>query len=767
VTQHLIDLVDPMTGTVTTHPSSEHGLGKCFPGACTPFGMIQLSPDTITGGDNSSGYNYDHDTIEGFSLLHMSGTGWYGEFGNLLITPTTGPLRVEKGDRGRGDGYRSRFRHATEVARPGYYAVTLDDYDTRVEVTAAPRAGMLRLRFPSRQVRRVQFDLARRVAGTSTSQSVRVAGERRIEGVMHCTPEGGGWGDGRGKAHYNVYFVAEFDTAFTDCGTWSANIPDDWPRRNGDVQSPEYRQRVREAAALPGDRQRDGRHVGVYVEFDPTPAPLPLLLRVGVSFTSIASAEANLRADADTWNFDAMAHAASDLWRDAFRPIRIEGGDNERRVVFATALYHTMIDPRSVTDADGTFVDARQQRRTARGYVRRTVFSGWDVFRSQMPLQAIIRPDIVSDTLATLTDIADEGISRGLPRWELLGRDTPIMLGDPALSVLADAIQKGVEGIDVEAAWRHIAWTVFESDHPREVAYRALGWCPNSLSWTLETLYRDYCAAVIARSLGHHDAARALLERSGRYALSYDPEVGNMRARDVNGAWLPWEGRTKQLSQGCVESNPWQQGWFVPHDVPGLIRTMGGREAFIANLSEFFDRTPSHMLWNEYHNHSNEPVHHVPYLFTYAGAAWLTQKWSRFVAVRAYKTGPYGLIGNEDEGQMSAWYVLTSVGLHPVCPGDGLWMLTGPMHERCEVRLPAGVRGAGNTFAIVAHDHAAERPYIRRARLNGRALERAWLHHGELAGGGELELWMSEGPEESFGSGELPPAAVDLVSQCN
>ena len=758
-TKPLVDAINPMIGAST---SREFGEGKTFPGAATPFGLVQLSPDTITGGDNGPGYSYHHQTIEGFSFTHMSGVGWHGDFGNFLVMPTTGALHTGRGVLGAEDGYRSRFHHATETAQAGYYAVDLDDYRIRAEMAAAPRAGILRFTFPAAQQARIQIDLSRRVAGTSVRQSVKVVDDHTIEGWMLCTPDGGGWGNGGGKANYTVFFSAQFDHPLTNYGVWSATIPEDWKRRLHEIESERYQAAAAAAEVLPACGEKEGRHLGFYSEFA-TKAGEVVQLKAGISFVSIAGARENLRRDIPDWDFQRVRAAAREAWEQALAGVAVSGGTPVQREAFATAMYHSMIDPRAFSDSDGQYPGADRKIHQTGDFTYRTVFSGWDVFRSQYPWLTISRPDIVNDTVNSLMQQAELSGRKCLARWEFVGVESGCMIGDPAVSVIADAYLKGIRGYDAQKAYELCRQSVMGPRSARADLgdYEKLGYVPGSISWTLEDAYFDYCAARLAGALGRTADESLLLQRALNYTNIYDPAVGNMHARRKDGSWEPWKGATAH-GQGCVESNPYQQGWFVPQDVAGLIRLMG-RDYFLRYLTEFFEKTPDTFNWNDYYNHANEPVHHAAYLFTYADAPWLTQKWSRFIMEHAYGSGVKGLCGNEDVGQMSAWYILSAIGFHPVSPVDGVYLIGSPLFDRVSIRLDPKYY-AGGSFTVVARNNSAKNVYIQSARLNGQPLNRAWLRHAEIVAGGTLELEMGAEPNKSWGVGaDNQPPSLSLV----
>lgn len=754
----LVDSINPMIGCST---SMEFGEGKTFPGAATPFGLVQLSPDTITGGDNGPGYSWEHKTIEGFSFIHMSGVGWYGDFGNFQVMPTIGPLKTERGRNGSEDGFRSRFRHETEVAKAGYYAVTLDDYKVRAELTAAPRAGILRFTFPKSEQARVQIDLARRIGGTSTRQYVKVIDERTIEGWMTCPPSGGGWGNGAGNANYTVYFSAQFSKPLKKFGVWSAGIPSGWTRKLEDISSQRYRDVVAAAKVIDGCRELEGDHLGFFSEFATTEGE-QVLMKCGVSFVSVAGARENLKHDIADWDFDKVQAQARELWSEALAGLAIEGGTDAQREAFATSLYHLMIDPRAFSDVDGLYTGADGKTHQTTGFVYRTIFSGWDVFRSQYPLLSIIRPDVFNDTVNSLMQQAELSRNGYLARWEIVGSESGCMVGDPAVSVFAEAYLKGIRGFDVAKAYEQCRQTVDNPRRSNRGEYIERGYVSDNVSETLENAYFDYCAGKFAIALGKTNDAQRLLQRSMNYWNIYDATVGNMRARTRDGGWMRWRSATTH-GQGCVESNPFQQGWFVPHDVAGMMDLMG-HDYFVRYLTEFFEKTPSSFKWNDYYNHANEPVHHVPYLFAYAGKPWLTQKWARFIMDHAYGTGVKGLCGNEDVGQMSAWYVLSAIGLHPVSPVDGIYVIGSPLFPKATVRLDPKYH-SGKQFTVLARNNSTENLYVQSAKLNGVPLDRAWLRYDEIAAGGELELVMGSTANTNWASApnQLPPNFVSGI----
>ena len=747
--QEPADYVNPFIGASTSVGAAGiyHGLGKTFPGAATPFGMVQLSPNTITGGDNGSGYSYEHTTIEGFAFTQMSGVGWYGDLGNFLVTPGTGPLQTAAGRAAHPEeGYRSAYSKQDERAAAGYYAVKLKEHNINAEMAAAPHSGIMRFTFPANQQSRIQIDLARRVGGTSTWQEVKVIDDHTIAGYMKCTPEGGGWGNGDGKANYTVYFYAQFSKPLSKYGVWSADIPDGWTRKREDIESERYQQQIARAAVLPGVKEKAGKHLGFYTEFATTEQEA-VLMKAGISFVSIDGAKANLEAEIKGWDFDGVQRDAWQLWNEALGKMTVTGGSEEEKAVFYTALYHTMIDPRNFSDVDGRYIGGDGKVHTAQGFHKHTIFSGWDVFRSQMPLQTIINPAVVNDMINSLVSLADESGQHYLERWEFLNAYSGCMIGNPAVSVITDAYAKGIRGFDVQKAYTYAKNSVEKFGNGSK-GYSTGGL---SVSLTLEYAYFDWCFGQLAGMLGKGADEKAYTARGSNYRNVFDTAKHWFRPRNDDGSWQDWpkDGRMQQ-GYGTIESSPYQQGWFVPQDVPGMVSLMGGKEKVLADLTTFFDKVPANMMWNDYYNHANEPVHHVPFLFNRLGAPWLTQQWTREICARAYHNSVEGLVGNEDVGQMSAWYVLAASGLHPVCPGSPRYEITSPVFDTVAIQLdPAYTKGG--QFSIITRRNSPANRYIQRAWLNGKPYNHCYIDHASIAAGGTLILEMGAKPNKSWG----------------
>lgn len=736
------DYVNPFIGASNDVDASGtyHGLGKTFPGAVTPFGMTQLSPQTIHGGDNGSGYSYEHRTIEGFSMTQMSGVGWFGDLGNFTVMPTTDKLVTFAGKEGtptEAAGWRSAYDKESEVARANYYGVRLTDYDIKMETTASPHGGIFRMSFPRHDSSRILIDLAHRVGGTAEEEYLKVVDDHTVEGWMRCTPECGGWGNGDGNALYTVYFHAEFSKPLKEYGFWSVAMPEGRRRKIEDVQSEEYQKMVAEADILRGISELQGKHIGFFVEF-PTAADERVELKSAISFVDLEGARKNFASELCGKTFDDIEREGRESWNRELGRVNIKGGTEDERTVFYTALYHTMIDPRLYADVDGRYVGGDHKVHEGDGkFTKRTVFSGWDVFRSQFPMLTIVRPEIVGDMLGSLVSMAEQSGREYYERWEFLNAYSGCMLGNPAISVLADAYAKGIYKEDIERAY------LYAKNSSARFGNDERGFTPGGtgLSHTLEYAYTDWCIAEMARLLGKEDDEKAFLAKSEAWKVMYDPEKGWFRPKNEDGSWIEWpeRGRLEEW-YGAMESNALQQGWFVPHDVAGMARTMGGREAVVKDLQWMFENTPKEMYWNDYYNHANEPVHFVPYLFNQLDSPWLTQYWTRFICANAYGNKVEGLCGNEDVGQMSAWYVLSSMGIHQACPGDTRFEITSPLFD--EVTL------AESGFTVCAHGQSPENVYIQKIELDGMPYNKTWIDYSDIAAGKRLDIYLGPSPRK-------------------
>lgn len=715
--------VDPFVGT--------GGHGHTFPGATMPFGMVQLSPDTrLTGWDGCSGYHYSDDIIYGFSHTHLSGTG-ISDYGDILLMPTAGDVRLDAlGARGTADGYASRFSHRNERAAAGYYSVRLDDDDILAELTATPRVGLHRYIYPPTAAANVILDLTHR--DKVLDSGLRVTAGNRVEGFRRSEA----WAKDQ-----LIHFVAEFSRPFTSYGI----------AVEGRVEA--------------GRSEARGANVKAFFTFDARDGA-PIMVKVAISAVSAEGAARNLADELGHWDFDRTRSDADRVWARALGKIEVSGGTREQLVNFYTALYHSMLAPNLFMDVDGRYRGRDLKIHTAEGFDNYTVFSLWDTFRAAHPLYTIVEQKRTADFINTFLAQYEHG--GRLPVWELAGNETDTMIGYHAASVIADAAAKGVKGFDLErafAAMKHSA----RSRHFGLDAYDRRGYIssedePESVSKTLEYAYDDWCTAVVAQMLGQQDDYKYFIRRAQNYKNLYDPDTGFMRARR-NGGWVtPFDPREVNFS--FTEANSWQYSFFVPHDLGGLIELAGGRRRFVQRLDDMFtaesgttgrEQADITGLIGQY-AHGNEPSHHVAYLYNFAGQPWKTQARVRQIMDTFYAPRPDGLIGNEDCGQMSAWYVLSAAGLYQVAPGRPLYSIGTPLFGQVRFKLENG-----KAFVVKAHGVSSKNIYIQSARLNGQPYGKPYLTHADLMNGGEVVYEMGPTPNALWGArdGQLSAAVID------
>jgi len=729
--------VDPTIGTVGDEQSeSSHGGGKTHPGACVPGGMVQLSPDTVTGGDNGTGYNYCHSTIEGFSFNHMSGIGWYGDLGNIQVMPVTGETDLRSGSnrevhftKGK-EGWKSAFSHENETATAGYYSVLLERYGIKAECTVAPHTGMLRFTYPEKSDARVIFNFSRRIGGRADFQEIRIINDRKIEGKIICTPKGGGFGRGGGNISYNLHFVCEFSSPAKKLQFFA----------NEELKP----------AVLKSFAHKDAGLLAVFGE----DLKEPLLIKCSVSYTDIEGARLNF-TETEGFNFEKMKENAENMWEKVFSCVDVEGNDETDLKIFYTCLYHTLLDPRSATDIDGRFsVECEILKDDS--YTHRTVFSGWDVYRSEFPLLTLIRPDMVNDEVNSLLKIAEMKNS-SFPQWELLGINAGCMVGDPGLIVVSDAYVKGIRNYDTDKAYeiarasalceKELFGKEFHSVHPDREQYINEAFVPKKLSDTLEFLLADYTLSRFAEARGKEDDARLFEERTKKYKENFNPLLGFMAPRKENGKFLWIWGRYDDNC--CVESNIFQQSWFVPYDVKGLSRLFGEKRT-VKLLETFFKKANLGALWSEDYNHSNEPCHNITHYFSMLGLAHRTQYWTRRVQKETYRTGAFGFCGNEDVGQLSAWYVLSALGFAQLCPAEPSYFINTPLFRKASIKLDSTYHSCkvSDTFTVLCDKEPLRYPYIEKAFLNGKEITRAYLTYEEITAGGVFSLSLSDTPCE-------------------
>ena len=724
------DQVNPFIGT------AEHG--HVYPGATVPFGMVQLSPDTRDNSwDGTSGYHYSDGSIMGFSHNHLTGTGC-GDLGNIMLMPTVGDLKLTPGNH-PGEGYRARFSHQDEVARPGYYSVLLPDYKLKVELTATARAGLHRYTFPATTEGHVIVDLQHGIGNSTTAAQLTIEDNHTASGYRRSE----GWG---GRKSY--YFVMEFSRPFDSAGV---------AQGDKDVD----------------DKQTTGKETKGHFDFK-TKAGEQILVRVGLSTVSVEGARKNLHAEIPGWNFDAVAAAAGKQWNAALSVLKVETDDHNLKQTFYTSLYHSLLAPTLLSDVDGQFRGPDGKVHQADGYDYYTELSLWETFRAENPLLTLTQPARVNDFIRTMLAHYKIFGQHTLPVWPEGGKETWCMIGNHAIPVMVDAYQKGFRNWNAEEALNDM---IASTDRNREQleAYRDQGFIPTgkgvqSVSKVLEYAYDDSCIARFAKALGKDDVAAKYFKRSQNWENVFDPSTGFMRGKNADGSWVTPFGENEQNSitfNEYTEANAWQYNFFVLHDVSGLIAKLGGDDKFTARLDEMFDtseKIPNLAMIPDVtgvigmYSHGNEPDHHVAYLYNYAGQPWKTQTRVRQIASTLYTNTPGGICGNDDCGQTSAWYVFSALGFYPVDPVSGNYVLGSPLFDKLTLKLDPKF-AKGKTFTVVAKNNSASNPYIQSATLNGQPMTRSWISQADIVSGGKLVLTMGPTPNKNFGSApqDRPP----------
>lgn len=723
-TAPLTQWVNPFIGT----GGLGFGVGSAFPSPQVPFGMARPGPDTLEPEDGApgfahcAGYWYSDSLIHGFSNTRPHGMG-APEYGAVSFMPVIGmgPERTTR------DGYWSAYSHDNEEASPGYYAVTLDDSDVRVELTATARVGLHRYTFPAGSDATVVMDLSHTVANEVSIIDASVTidpDEQTFTGF--ATFSAGYSGRFGGQP---IYFAARFSQPFVAHGVWKAGT------------------------LYESELSRDGADAGAWARFDASTDAV-VELAVGISFVDEAHARMNLDAEMATFDFEGTRAAAERAWEDALSKVEIEGRSEREFTIFYTALYHSLLMPTLATDVDGSYRGIDAEVHLADGWTYYTDFSLWDTFRTQHPLLTLLYPEWQTDMLRSLTAMGTEG--GFMPRWPLGIGYTGGMVGDSADMVFADSWVKGVRDFDLDAAYAAMRRSAMESPVPgttnfggrRGIAeYVARGWVPieeagASASATLEFAYADYAMSVLAEAAGEPADAAMFAERAGNYRNLYDPASGFLIGRHADGSFdtdvdpFIWQDY-------YAEGNAWQYLWYAPHDLAGLAELMGGSDALASRLTMFFEQSEARpfmplipALW---YWHGNEPDLHAPWIFSALDRPDDSAKWTRWVMERHYGDGPDGLPGNDDAGTLSAWYVFSSTGFFPITALD-YYLVGSPVFTRAVFHLQGG------DFVIEAPEASGASMYVGSATLDGAALDRARIPHADIADGATLQLQMSAEP---------------------
>ena len=739
--QDLAALVDPLIGT--------RGSGNSTPAACVPHGMVKLGPDTLGDEKAVDAYEYNNERMQGFSHTQLQGPGGSANgYSQLLFLPTVDRLPTDP------SGLASAFSHLDEEVSAGHYKVHLIDDDVRVELTATAHAGFHRYIFPASDRSHVLIDLGHSL-GSSRDGQVDVVDATTIEGraeyMVHLLIDALLntllYPDDPPTGVSTIYFHARFSKPMTGYGTWHEQ--DD--------------ERVLE----PDSKQALGPWIGAWATFETT-AKEPIEVRVGVSLISVEQARLNLETEIGEDSFEQVRDEARTAWNCVLNRIQVEGGSQTERVQFYSALYHSLMAPANYTEVGDVFFSAADGIGQVFTWPGRRFYTddwcAWDTFRTSRPLATFLEPETVEDVVESYVHLYRQG--GWLPKctWHASGYSR-VMIGNHAVAILADALVKGFDKFDLEAGWQ----AVLKSANEDNVDERVEGLCgyPNlgtsaeyiengyvghecdftqAASMTLEYAYNDWCIAQMAAVLDESEAQTTFGRRAGNWQNHFNPAVGFMQGRRRDGSWLtPFDPTDMTETNSFCEADAWIYTWFVPHDVPGLIRAMGGPGAFCTKLDTFFD--------GGHFDPSNEPSFHAPFMYNRAGQPFQTQARVRAMLADSFSAEPDGLPGNDDAGATSAWYALSAMGLFPMAPGDGRYDLASPLFTKVTVHLNPSHYDAA-TFVIEAPEASEQNRYIQSASLDDKALDVPWIHHRDLARGATLKLEM--GPQPSDWATDLP-----------
>jgi predicted alpha-1,2-mannosidase len=738
--QNYIRYVNPLIGT--------QKMGHTYPGATVPFGSVQLSPDTdqqphnIGGKYNKdaykycAGYQYDDRSIVGFSHTHFSGTG-HSDLGDFLIMPTTGELQLEPGSKADpSTGFRSAFSHANETAEPAYYKVRLDDHNILAEMTATTRVGFHQYTFPRSDDSHIILDLMHGIYNYDDKNVwtfVRVENDRTIVGYRQTN----GWARTR-----TVYFALEFSKPFKSYGFKNFGKQDYqgfWRKFDQTRNFPEIA----------------GKQIRAYFDFDAA-AGEKVQIKFALSPVSTAGALTNLRSEISDWNFDRVKREAQAEWNKELGKVAVTALDEGEMTNFYTALYHAMLSPTVYMDRDGKYKGLDQNVHTAKGFTNYTTFSLWDTYRALHPLLNIIQPTRNRDMIRSMTAHYDQSVHKMLPVWSHYANENWCMIGYHSVSVIADAIVTGnLTGPEAIKALEASAQTARTGYYDGLEYYMKLGYVPDdknssSVSKTLEYAYDDWAIAQAAKKVGRADLHDEFIERSRNWRNHYDPSTGFMRPKMSDGKFREKFDTLSTHGQGYIEGNAWNYSLYVPHEPEAMIEMMGGKAKFSAHMDELFtmhlpdeffaeteDVTREGIIGN--YVHGNEPAHHAAYLYNFTDHPWKTQERVRMILKNQYRPTPDGLGGNDDCGQMSAWYLFSALGFYPVAPGSGRYELGSPVIKTATLKFENG-----KTLTIEAANQSGKNVYVSGVELNGKKLDRRYVTHSELMNGGKIVFRMSD-----------------------
>jgi len=714
-TKDYTQYADPFVGT------GDHG--HTFPGPTMPFGMVQLSPDTrLKGWDGCSGYHYSDKVIYGFSHTHLSGTGC-SDYGDVLLMPTVGKPQF------KNTQYSSPFTHVNEKASPGYYSVFLDKPKVKAELTVTKRTGLHKYTFPKSSSSNIILDLTHR--DWAKQGEINITGNNEISGMRLSKA----WANNQ-----YVYFVIQFSKPFKQSGIVKTNV------------------------ATPGAKHDTGSFLKAYVTFETTEGEV-IYAKVGISAVSVDGARKNLEAEQPGWDFDKLVSDAKAEWNKELSKIEIESGDKSVMRTFYSALYHSMTPPNLYQDVDGKYRGRDLKIHETKDFTYYTVFSLWDTYRAEHPLLTLIDRKRSLDFIKTfLTQYEQGGL---LPVWELSSCETNCMIAYHCVPVITEAYMKGITDFDANKALEAMKKSAMQ-DKDGLSSYKSVGYvkmmdCRESVSRTLEYAYDDWCIAQFAKKLGKTDDYNYFIKRAQNYKNLFDPSTGFMRPKQESFV-SPFDPFA--VTHDYTEANAWQYSFYEPQDMTGEIKLMGGKEKMAKMLDSLFN-VPSKMHGHAQSDisgmigqyaHGNEPSHHLVYEYDYVGQPWKAQFMVRRVMNELYHDAPAGLSGNEDCGQMSAWYILSALGFYEVCPGSDHYDIGSPVVDKAVIHFENG-----KSFTIKANNNAKGNVYINSAKLNGSNYTKSYFNYTDIANGGELELNMSAEPNKSWGSsdGDVPVTKIE------
>ena len=742
----LAQYVDPMIGTAK--------MGHTYPGATVPFGSVQLSPDTdivpyaVNGHYNPdvykycAGYQYADSTIVGFSHTHFSGTG-HSDLGDFLVMPTVGKLQLNPGTSTDPDsGYRSRFSHNEEEAEAGYYQVNLKDYNVKAELTATTRVGMHRYTFPQSDQAHIILDLKHGIYNYEQKNVwtiVRVENDTLITGYRQTS----GWARTR-----KVYFAMSFSKPFKSYGQEKQEshvYHGFWGRFDQTKDFPEMA----------------GKDLRLYFDFD-TKANEAIKIKFALSPVSMKGAVQNMKAEIPDWDFDRVKAQARKQWNKELDKVTIEPLQKTDLTNFYTAMYHAFLGPTIYMDTDGQYMGLDRDRHTAENFTNYTSFSLWDTYRALHPMFNILQPDRNQDMIKSMLAHQQQSVHHMLPIWSHYGNENWCMIGYHSAAVIADAIVKGNDsGFDDNKALDAAVQTARTRYFDGIGYYMDMGYVPedkdgSSVSKTLEYAYDDWAIAQAAKKLGKDDIYDEFIKRSTNWKNVYDSKTGFMRPKLADASFKKDFDPLNTHGQGFIEGNSWNYSLYVPEDPAGMIKMMGGKDKFSRHLDSLFtmhlpdkyfenteDISREGIIGN--YVHGNEPSHHVAYLYNWTNDPWKAQDKIRLILRTKYMTGADGLSGNDDFGQMSAWYLFSSLGFYPVAPASVDYALGSPSIKEAKIHLESG-----KTFEIVAKNQSEKNVYVRKVELNGKELTKPFIQHKDVMNGGKLVFYMTSKPNKKL-----------------